>query len=487
MLVALGPGDRAVLEPMVRAYYAEDGLAFDEERQGAALRALLDGDPLCLAWLVRLGGAPIGYVVVTLGFSLESGGRDGFIDELFITPAARNRGLGGQVLALVEDEARAHGLKRLYLEVAHGNPALALYRRAGFVDHRRYLMSKGSESSIGARPDLGGEMPAIFLSHAADARANYYGEEALARLRELGEVRLNETGRPLTTAELIRQARGCAVIVSDRQTEGPAAVFEELPDLVAFVRCAVDIRNVDVGAASKAGVLVTRASPGFVDSVAELTVGMMVDLARGISDATMAYRAGGAPRTALGRQLRGSTLGIIGYGRIGTRLAELGLALGMRVLVSDPHVQMVEPELRQTDLGTLLVESDFVVCLAVATAETENLIGRDELRWMKHSAYLINVARGDLVDERALEEALRDGEIAGCAMDVGRAPDQMPSPHLARLPGVVATPHIGGLVPQAIAHQALETTRQVAEILAGQAPAGAVNPEHATRLAGLRR
>jgi D-3-phosphoglycerate dehydrogenase len=159
----------------------------------------------------------------------------------------------------------------------------------------------------------------------------------------------------------------------------------------------------------------------------------------------------------------------------------------MRVLVSDPHVQVMEPELRQTDLGTLLVESDFVVCLAVATPETENLIGRAELRRMKRSAFLVNVARGDLVDEQALEAALRDGAIAGCAMDVGRAADQMPSPRLAGLPGVVATPHIGGLVPQAIAHQALETTRQVAEILHGRPPPGAVNAEQATRLARLPR
>ena len=325
----------------------------------------------------------------------------------------------------------------------------------------------------------------IFLTHADDTRAQYYGDQALARLRALGEVRLNGTGRPLTTPELIERAAGCAVIVSYRETEGPAEVFRELPDLVAFVRCAVDIRNIDVGAASAAGVLVTRASPGFIDAVAELALGFMVDLARGITAATQAYRAGGAPEVGTGRQLRGSTVGIIGYGSIGTRLAELGQVLGMHVLVSDPHVQ-APPELRQTDLGTLLAESDFVVCLAVATAATENLIGREELRRMRPSAFLINVARGNLVDEAALEEALRHRAIAGCAMDVGRAPDQMPSPHLARLPNVIATPHIGGLVPEAIAHQALETTRQVADILAGRPPPGAVNPEHATRLARLK-
>ncbi len=329
-------------------------------------------------------------------------------------------------------------------------------------------------------------MAGILLSHADQMRRDYYGEEALARLRELGAVRLNETGAPLGANELIGLAQGCAIIVSDRMTEGSAAVFARLPDLVAFVRCAVDIRNVDVGSASAQGILVTRASPGFVNSVAELTIGLMVDLARGISEATLAYRAGAAPAARMGRQLRGSTLGLIGYGHIGTRLAQLGLALGMRILINDPFVRVVDPELRQTDLGTLLVEADFVVVLAVATSETEKLIGRDELGWMKRSAYLINVARGDLIDDAALEEALRENRIAGFAMDVGRAPDQMPSPALAGLPNVIATPHVGGLVPQAIAHQALETTRQVAAILEGQAPAGAVNPEHATRLARWR-
>jgi D-3-phosphoglycerate dehydrogenase len=330
-------------------------------------------------------------------------------------------------------------------------------------------------------------MATILLTHADDARALYYGAEALTRLRALGEVRLNETGRALATPQLLELARGCEIIVSDRITEGPAAVFEQLPDLVAFVRCAVDIRNVDVGAASANGVLVTRASAGFIDAVAELAVGFMVDLARGITAATIAYRAGAGAAARMGRQLRGSTLGIIGYGQIGRRLAQLGLALGMRVLVNDPHVEVAGPELTRTDLRALLAEADFVVVLAVATAETENLIGAAELRRMQKGAYLINLARGNLIDEAALETALTEGRIAGCAMDVGRAPDQMPQPHLARLPNVIATPHIGGLVPPAIAHQALETAAQVAEIVEGRAPRGAVNAEQATRLARLRR
>jgi D-3-phosphoglycerate dehydrogenase len=188
----------------------------------------------------------------------------------------------------------------------------------------------------------------------------------------------------------------------------------------------------------------------------------------------------------MGVQLRGTTLGIIGYGSIGRRLAQLGLAFGMEVVVADPHVAVAEADIRQVDLGALLTESDFVVCLAVATEATENLIGEAELGRMKRSAFFVNVSRGNLVDEGALEEALGAGTIAGCAMDVGRAPDQMPTPRLARLANVIATPHVGGLVPQAIAHQALETTRLVAEIVHGRAPAGAVNAEHATRLARLR-
>jgi ribosomal protein S18 acetylase RimI-like enzyme len=141
-LAPVGPDERPALEGLVRAWYAEDGMAFDARRQGKALRALAAGDPYGLAWLVRHAGETVGYAVVALGFSLESGGRDALIDELYIVPAARGRGLGGQVLALIEREARGRGLKRLYLEVAHGNRAQNLYRRAGFARHRRYLMSK---------------------------------------------------------------------------------------------------------------------------------------------------------------------------------------------------------------------------------------------------------------------------------------------------------------------------------------------------------
>lgn len=326
-------------------------------------------------------------------------------------------------------------------------------------------------------------MSTIFLAHTPHMLANYYGERALAALRALGDVRLNETGRVLDDPHALAAAAADArIVVADRQTPAPAAFFEAMPGLLAICRVAVDIRNIDVVAASRHGILVTQASPGFINSVAELTIGLMVDLGRGVSEAVVSYRAGVAPTVRPGRQLHGSTLGIIGYGAIGRRLAELGQVLGMTVLVNDPYQPNVAPGMRLVALPDLLAAADFVVCLAVATEATENLIGADAFARMRPDAFFVNMSRGNLVDEAALEEALSAGRIAGAAMDVGRAPDQMPTPRLAGRPDVVATPHIGGLTPQAAEHQAFDTVRQVADLVEGRVPQGAVNAEHAFRL-----
>jgi D-3-phosphoglycerate dehydrogenase len=325
----------------------------------------------------------------------------------------------------------------------------------------------------------------ILLTHTPDMRRNYYGDKAVAGLAALAPLRLHEADTPLAGSSLIAAAKGCRIIVSDRQTPGDAAIFAALPDLVAFVRCAVDIRNVAVDAASAAGVLVTHASPGFVPSVAELVLGYMVDLARHVTPAATEYHGGVMPVARRGVQLRGGTLGILGYGAIGRYLADLGVALGMRVLVADPFAKVDRPGIAQTDMGNLLARADFVVCLAVANDETENLMNDAAFARMKPTAYFINVSRGNLVDEAALERALDGKLIAGAALDVGRASDQMPSPSLARRGDVIATPHVGGLTPPAIEHQALETVAQVAEILEGRAPKGAANAERATRVARL--
>jgi len=296
-------------------------------------------------------------------------------------------------------------------------------------------------------------------------------------LRALGEVKLHRGNAPLEGEALIAAAAGCDLIVSYRQSPAPGALFERLPKLVAFLRCAVDIRNVDVAAASQAGVLVTQASAGFVPAVSELVVGFLVDLSRGVSRAAAEYHAGRVPAASTGRELRGSTLGIIGYGAIGRELARVAKALDMRVLVNDPYVKDVE----QTSVDVLLAQSDFVVPLAVATPETENLMDEAAFAKMKPDAYFINVSRGNLVDEAALARALDSGRIAGCALDVGRAPDQMPTPALAARADVIATPHTAGLTLPAIEHQSLETVAQAGEVLNGRAPKGAVNTQHWTR------
>ena len=313
----------------------------------------------------------------------------------------------------------------------------------------------------------------------------YYGAKALAGLRALAEVRLNSSGRELSTTELADAAQDCDIIISYRQSPGPAELFALMPTVVAFSRCAIDIRNVDVAAASRAGILVTQASAGFIPAVSEWVIGAMVELSRGLGAMTAAYHAGQVPQAPMGRQLRGATLGVIGYGQISRYLCALGGAMGMRVLVSDPHTAVDDDRLAQVSQETLLAQSDYVVCLAVANEETENLMDEGAFAQMKPGAFFINPSRGNLVDEAALLRALEGGHVAGCALDVGRAPDQMPTPELARHPKVIATPHLGGLTPQAIKHQALETVSQAAEILAGRVPKGAVNAVQATRLARL--
>ncbi|NOJ47494.1 hydroxyacid dehydrogenase [Bradyrhizobium archetypum] len=321
----------------------------------------------------------------------------------------------------------------------------------------------------------------VLLTYTPQSRAQYYGERSLKGLQAIAEVKLHQANDALDAAGLIDAARDVDIIVADRLTAGPGEIFPALPNLRALVRCAVDIRNIDVEAASAAGVLVTRAGPGFVQSVAELALGFMVDLSRGVSRATAEYHAARKPEVIMGRQLSGSRLGIIGYGSIGRYLAGIAKVLGMEILVADPYATVSNAGIQHVALNDLLARADYVVCLAVANEETENLIGQAALARMQPDAFFINLSRGNLVDEQALSAALRENRIAGAAMDVGRALDQMPSPELASLPNVIATPHIGGLTPPAIEYQSLETVRQVEKIVAGEVPLGAVNADNWTR------
>ena len=224
---------------------------------------------------------------------------------------------------------------------------------------------------------------------------------------------------PLTGDALVEAARGCRVIISYRQSAAPAELFRALPELAVFQRCAVDVRNVDLAAASAAGVLVTHASAGFANSVAEWVLGAMIDLARHVTDATVAYRSGAQPPLRMGSELRGATLGVIGYGVIGKRLAAIADCLGMRVLVTDP-VEKIPPPFTAASLEQLLPQADYVACLAPARPETENLMDARRFAAMKPGAVFINASRGELVDEAALLHALDSGHLGGCAL--GRRP-----------------------------------------------------------------
>jgi D-3-phosphoglycerate dehydrogenase len=328
-------------------------------------------------------------------------------------------------------------------------------------------------------------MARILLTHVPDMLENYYGPRALAAMRKLGDVKLNETGKVMDAKTLAEAAKGCDIIVSDRQTPGPAEFFPMAPDVCAFLRVAVDIRNIDVDAASKQGVLVTRATPGFMASVSEMAIGYMIDCGRKITEQVIDYRNGLDPEPRRGVQLHGATVGIMGYGAISRHLAPICVALGMNVLVSDPFVKITDPGITQTDQDTLLAQSDFVVCLVIANEETENLMNAANFARMKKTAYFLNLSRGNLVDEAALLNALETKQIAGAAMDVGRAFDQKPSLNLANRKDVIATPHTAGLTSPAIEHQAFDTVQQVEALVNGKVPPGAVNTDKATRLARL--
>jgi D-3-phosphoglycerate dehydrogenase len=325
----------------------------------------------------------------------------------------------------------------------------------------------------------------VFLAHTPEMFAGYYGDRALAALRQHAEVVRNPGTTVLSGAALAEAARGCQAIVADRATPGTAETFAAAPDLVAFLRVAVDISTIDVPAASAAGVLVTRATPGFVDSVTEVGLGFMVDLARDMSGYIQAYRRGEEPVGRMGLQLSAATLGIVGYGRIARRLAEVALALGMRVLVSDPYATVEDPRITKLDFAEVLAAADIVVCLAISSPETRDLFDAAAFARMKRGARFINLSRGELVDERALEAALDSGQLAGAAMDVGRAADQRPSSFLARRSDVLAAPHIAGMTPEAMEHQAMDTVQQVAALARGEMPAHAVNAPDALRLARI--
>lgn len=321
----------------------------------------------------------------------------------------------------------------------------------------------------------------VFISHTREELAGCYGARELEELHAHADLVFNDSGRVLAGRDLSNAAENCDVILAHRSTSGEAATFESAPRLLAFVRSAVDLSTIDIAAASANGVLVTRASAGFGVAVAEMALGMMLDLARGISRARHDFEHGRRPTLPNGMQLRGASVGILGYGTIGIALAAMTRALGMTVRVFDPHARDVPAELAAS-LGDTASQSDFVVCLAASLPETRDLVDAHFLALTRPGSFFLNLSRGELVDEDALEAALDSGHLRGAGLDVGRAPDQQPSPRFFNRPDVVLMPHMGGVTVAARQHQARDTVRQVAALAQGHWPEGMVNQAQAQRV-----
>jgi D-3-phosphoglycerate dehydrogenase len=325
----------------------------------------------------------------------------------------------------------------------------------------------------------------VFLTYTDEEFESYYSATGLAALLVHADVVRNTSGRVLEGTDLAAAAAGCQVIIAHRSSSGNAALFANAPDLVAFLRGAVDISTIDVGASSSNGILVTHATAGFGPAVAELAIGMMFDLARGISRARAVYCRGEEPVMPKALQLGGSTVGILGFGRIGRSLAALAQGIGMNVKVNDPQVPAAELGALSASFDDVIAQSDFVVCLAASTPETRGLISQSVFAAMKPGACFLNLSRGELVDEDALEQALDRGHLRGAGIDVGSAPDQKPHRRFWNRPDCVVMPHVGGMTFQAREHQTMDTVRQVAALAAGTMPDYAVNAESAWRVQRL--
>ncbi|OKK04788.1 3-phosphoglycerate dehydrogenase [Streptomyces sp. CB03234] len=253
-------------------------------------------------------------------------------------------------------------------------------------------------------------------------------------------------------------------------------------------RAGVGLDNVDVTAASRAGVMVVNAPTSNIVSAAELTVGMLLAVARNIPQADAALKAGQWQRSRFtGVELADKTLGIIGLGRIGTLVARRMAAFGMNLVAYDPYVQperAAELGIRTAGLADVLAVSDFLTVHLPRTPETAGLIGFDALHQVKPSVRIVNVARGGIVDEAELYAALKEGRVAGAALDVFATEPCTDSP-LFELDNVVVTPHLGAGTSEAQERAGVAVARSVRQALAGRFVPEAVNVRLGTVDAGL--
>lgn len=276
--------------------------------------------------------------------------------------------------------------------------------------------------------------------------------------------------------QLLVQASQAEAIVVRNLTQVDRALFQAAHQLRVVGRLGVGLDNIDLDAARKAGVRVVYAPGANAIATAEFTLGLCLALARRLPDAIASARAGCWERGALaGSELAGRVLGVLGLGRTGTLLARSARALGMDVWSHHPRrlpddVEARHAGARLVGFEELLRNADFVSLHLPLTAETQGLIGTRQLALFRPDAYLINTARGGLVDEIALARALQEGWLAGAALDVRSAePPDQPDP-LAALPNVLLTPHIAGLTTESQRLTSTLVARDVLRVLQGRRP-----------------
>ena len=274
-----------------------------------------------------------------------------------------------------------------------------------------------------------------------DIHKAYEATEGVRLLRERVEVRIFTTpfGDPAVLS-------GFEALVANRErTHFTRALFEQLPDLRIIAQTGTHVNHIDLAAAAERGIVVAKAAAGHSYGAVELTIGLIIAVVRQIPAHDQAVRRG-EWHTPLTPALHGKTLGIVGFGRIGQHVAEVGRVLGMRVLAWGPRLTDAaakEAAVEFQPLDDLLRQADVVSINAALTPESRGLIDSRRVGLMKPSAYLVNTARGPIVEEAALVDALAGGRIAGAGLDVF---DQEPLPMahpLTRLSNVVLTPHMG--------------------------------------------
>ncbi|MCI0678736.1 MAG: hypothetical protein L0Z63_06815 [Actinobacteria bacterium] len=276
-----------------------------------------------------------------------------------------------------------------------------------------------------------------------------------------------------------------AALIVRSATRVDAAMIEAAPLLRAVARAGAGVDNVDVESATRRGVAVFNAPGGNTIAAAELTMALMLSVVRRVAEADRSVREGRWDRATLqGVELRGRILGLVGAGRIGGEVAKRARAFGMAVIAYDPYLSPMRAAavgVTLVDLDRLLETSDMISLHVPLNEETRGLIGEEALGRMKKSAFLVNVARGGVVDETALAGALADGVIAGAALDVYSTEPLSGDSPLRRAPNLVLTPHLGASTREAQVGVAREVAVAVRAALIDGVVDGAVNADSLTR------